>query len=109
MGYIERKKLYTELENIRKRPLITYVTSIRPGCSAQMAQDVLPLIIKQINSMEDKDSIDLLIISNGGDPIVSWRIISLLREKFSKIAVLLPQATSIKYKLVFCVTSVFVI
>lgn len=90
MGYIQRKKLYSKLETLRKRPLITYVTSIRPGCSAQMAQDVLPLIIKQINSIDNSDSIDLLIISNGGDPIVSWRIISLLREKFSNVSVLIP-------------------
>ena len=90
MSYINRKKLYEDLENIRKRPIITYVTSIRPGCSAQMAQDVLPLFIKQINALDESDSIDLLIISNGGDPIVSWRIISLLREKFSKVSVLIP-------------------
>ena len=90
MSYISRKELYKELEKIRKRPLITYVTSIRPGCSAQMAQDVLPLFIKQINSIENTDAIDLLIISNGGDPIVSWRIISLLREKFKKVSVLIP-------------------
>lgn len=51
MSYITRKKLYQELEKIRKRPLISYVTSIRPGCSAQMAQDVLPMIIKQINKI----------------------------------------------------------
>ena len=61
MGYIERKKLYKELETIRKRPLITYVTSIRPGCSAQMAQDVLQLFIKQIKSMNESDSIDFLL------------------------------------------------
>ena len=91
MSYIARKKLYQELEKIRKHPIISYVTSIRPGCSAQMAQDVLPMIIKQINKIETtSDSIDLLILSNGGDPIVSWRIISLLREKFKHISVLIP-------------------
>ncbi len=91
MSYTSRKKIYQELEKIRKRPIISYVTSIRPGCSAQMAQDVLPMIVKQINKIEtSSDSIDLLILSNGGDPIVSWRIISLLREKFKHISVLIP-------------------
>ena len=33
---------------------------------------------------------DLLLVSNGGDPVVSWRIISLLRERFKKVGVLLP-------------------
>ena len=91
MSYQTRKKLYSELEKIRKRPLICYVTSIRQGCSGQMTQDVLPMIIKQINKIDtSNDSVDFLIISNGGDPIVSWRIISLLREKFKKISILIP-------------------
>ena len=51
MSYISRKNIYQELEKIRKRPIISYVTSIRPGCSAQMAQDVLPMIVKQINKI----------------------------------------------------------
>ena len=90
MSYTSRKELYAELESIRKRPLISYVTSIRNGCSAQMAPDVLPIFIKQINSIKKSEGVDLLILSNGGDAIVSWRIISLLREKFNKISVLVP-------------------
>ena len=91
MSYIDRKVLYKELEEERGKPLITYVTSIRNGCSAKMEQDALPEIIRQINSIDSKNKeIDLLILSNGGDPIVSWRIISLLREKFEKISVLIP-------------------
>lgn len=91
MSYQDRLNLYKKLSTERNRPLICYVTSIRPGCSAQMEQDVLPLFIKQINSISDEStSIDLLVLSNGGDPIVSWRIISLLREKFNNISVLIP-------------------
>ncbi len=91
MAYIERKELYKKLEVKRKRPLITYVTSIRPGCSAQMAQDVLPEFIKQINTIsKEYKKIDLLVLSNGGDPIVSWRIITLLRKKFDKVSILIP-------------------
>lgn len=91
MSYITRKKLYKELEEKRKKPLITYVTSIRPGCSAEMSQDVIPQFIKQMNKIDSsKKEVDLLILSNGGDPIVSWRIISLLREKFDKVSILIP-------------------
>jgi len=91
MSYIDRKELYKKLEEKRKRPLLVYVTSIRPGCSAQMAQDVLPEFIKQINTIDKAvKEIDLLVLSNGGDPIVSWRIITLLREKFDKVSILIP-------------------
>ena len=90
MSYATRKILYEKIEKIRKRPLIAYVTSIRLGSQVQMAIDALPYLIKQINSIKDTDSIDLLIISNGGDPVVSWRIISILREKFKKVSILVP-------------------
>ena len=90
MSYIERKNIYEKIERIRKRPLIAYVTSIRPGQNVQMATDIIPFFIKQINQIQDADSIDILILSNGGDPIVSWRIISILREKFKHVGVLVP-------------------
>lgn len=89
--YRERKKLLEEIEAIRKRPLITYVTSIRPNMGAMMASDAISSVIEQIETIpKDKNEVDFLIISNGGDPIVSLRIISLLRERFKKVAVLLP-------------------
>ena len=89
--YKDRKDLYKLVELKRKRPLITYVTSIRQGCEGQMAQDVIPEFINQLNKIDKKEKkIDLLIISNGGDPIVPWRIISMLRERFDEISVLIP-------------------
>lgn len=89
--YNSRKQIYLEIEKIRKRPLITYVTTIRQGINVQMAADVIPEIIKQINLIDEKnEEVDFLILSNGGDPIVAYRIISLLREKFEKINVIVP-------------------
>jgi ClpP class serine protease len=32
------------------------------------------------------------VVSNGGDPIVAWRAITLLRERVEQIGVLVPQA-----------------
>lgn len=91
MSYMIRKSLYKKLENIRKRPLITYVTSIRSKMSACMASDAIRPIIDQINLIpKSEKKIDFLIVSNGGDAITSLRIISLLRERFESISVLLP-------------------
>lgn len=91
MSYATRKALFEQIENLRGRPLIAYVTSIRPNLSGQMAGDSIDHIIAQIQQISsDKREIDFLIISNGGDPITALRIISLLRERFDKISVLLP-------------------
>ncbi len=91
MGHQRRIKLYNELEEIRKRPLVSYVTSIRPNMSGQMAGDAIDPIIEQIRIIPDScKELDFLIISNGGDPITALRIISILRERFEKITVMVP-------------------
>lgn len=91
MSYSERKTLLEKITNIRRRPLITYVTSIRPNMSCSMAGDAISQIIEQVMLIpKEEKNIDLLIISNGGDPITSLRIVSLLRERFDSISVLLP-------------------
>ena len=91
MSYKDRVKLFEKIEKNRKRPLISYFNSYRHNASARMASDVIPEFAKQLNEIKDdvKD-IDILIVSRGGDPTVSWRIISILRERFDNIGVLLP-------------------
>lgn len=91
MSYGTRKELLRRISEKRNRPLITYVTSIRPNMSCNMAGDAIIPIIEQIDLIsETAKEVDFLIISNGGDPITSLRIMSLLRERFDNISVLLP-------------------
>ena len=91
MGYTERKRLFDKIVQKRQRPLLTYVTSIRPGMGSQMAGDSIRPIIDQLELIPKKEKcIDFLIISNGGYPITSLRIMGLLRERFEKVSVLLP-------------------
>lgn len=93
MGLAERRRLYTELEQARGRPLITYVTSPRPGQQAMMAADAIPEVLDQLSSLPtDTTKIDVLIVSNGGDPTVAWRMMSLLRDRLQQVSVLVPQA-----------------
>lgn len=93
MPYTNRVDLYQQIEDQLKRPLIVYVTSLRHNAGGKMASDVIAEFIRQIYSIEKTESkIAILLVSNGGDPTVAWRIISLLRERFSDIVVLLPFA-----------------
>lgn len=91
MAYSERKKILDKIEQLRGRPLIAYVTSLRQNLNAQMSSDVIHEVTKQLLAIpkEAKD-LDFLIVSHGGDALVSWRVISLLREQFTKVAALVP-------------------
>ena len=91
MSYQTRLELYKRLEDIRKKPILTYVTSIRANVPSQMSSDAIPQIIEQVNSIPPgQNDVDFLIISNGGDPIAAQRIISILRERFKKVSVIVP-------------------
>ena len=93
MSLAERIELYRRVEELRSHPLLVFVTSSRPNAPGLMASDAIPEFLDQMSALTvESDSIDLLIVSNGGDPTVAWRIMSLLRERFKKVSVLIPQA-----------------
>ena len=96
MPYLDRLKIYKRIQEERERPLLVYMTSNRHGASASMASDVVPPFLDQLEELNANsgklDAIDFLIVSNGGDPTVAWRLMSLLRERYSSVAALVPQA-----------------
>jgi Periplasmic serine proteases (ClpP class) len=58
-----------------------------------MGFDVIPEFCEQISRIPKKETkVDILVVSQGGDPIVPWRIIGLLRERFDEIGVIIPYA-----------------
>ena len=91
MGLNERIELYRQIEAHRNRPLIVYVTSHRSGAQGSMAGDVIPEFIDQLQKLpEGTTQLDILIESSGGDALVPWRVISLIREKFKQVSALVP-------------------
>jgi hypothetical protein len=73
--------------------VISYVTSTRAGCEVQMGMDTIPIFyehLRRIRTPRDETKIDLLIHSNGGDGVVPWRLVTLLREFCGHLAVLVP-------------------
>lgn len=93
MGLAERHLMYQELETRRGRPLLVYVTSNRLNAGGAIASDSVPEVLQQLQLLpHDTKEIDFLIVSDGGDPTVAWRIVSLIRERVQRLTVLVPQA-----------------
>ena len=58
-----------------------------------MAKDAVPELLDQLQALEPStEALDLLLVSDGGDPTVAWSIVSLIRERVKEFAVLVPQA-----------------
>lgn len=91
MGLSERIELYRTLEAKRKRPVIAFVTSTRPNAEGRIAGDAVHEFEMQLQALPaDTEALDLLIVSNGGDPTVAWRVVSLIRERVKQFSVLVP-------------------
>ena len=91
---MERKQLIQILEGNRKSRVITYITSDRPGpVNARVAPDIIPLFSKQLRAIAPAGKvpkIDLFLYSAGGDTLVPWRLVSMIREYCDSFGVLVP-------------------
>jgi hypothetical protein len=85
-----RKELIRAIETERKSKVLTYVLSDRRGASAQVAEDAVRPMYDHLLNFGKQAKIDLFLFSIGGHLEVPWRIISMLREFSSDLAVLLP-------------------
>ena len=56
-----------------------------------MDADAIPELCDQLERLPKQvKGIDLLVVSDGGDPMVAWRAVTLLRERSDHLAVLVP-------------------
>ena len=88
---MEKKELIKKIEEQRKSKVITYITSDRQGpANARIAMDVVPIISKQLQKIGKTQNIDLFLYSSGGDTMVPWRLVSMIREYCDKFSVIIP-------------------
>lgn len=90
MNLKERCAKYSAIEDYRGRPLIVFATSTRPGAEARMSGDAVREFIDQIDSISDSNEVDVMVHSTGGDALTAWKLMSMLRERFKKVYVLVP-------------------
>src|SRR3989344_699545 len=88
---MDKKSLIAQIEGLRGSQVITYLTSDRPGpTNARVAMDVIPVISRQLREIRKTENIDLFLYSTGGDTMVPWRLVSMIREYCDKFSVLVP-------------------
>src|SRR3989339_1230935 len=88
---MDKKQLIQKIEELRGSRVITYLTSDRQGpVNARVAMDIIPIISKQLRTIGKTEKIDLFLYSTGGDTMVPWRAVSMIREYCDKFSVLIP-------------------
>lgn len=88
---MERIELIKKIESLRGSRVITYATSDRQGpVNARVAMDIIPIISSQLRKIGKTEKIDLVLYSSGGDTMVPWRLVSMIREYCDHFSVLIP-------------------
>lgn len=91
-----RLKCYTEIETLRGRPLIVYVSQALgalPGAPVSIDVNDIDGFTDLVNSIPaESKSIDVLIHSPGGSPDATERIVSILRNRFNEVHFLVPHS-----------------
>jgi hypothetical protein len=92
MAYADRIALLQEIEKMRDSKVICYLTSVRPNINAAMSDDAVREMFDHLLLLGERPvkQLDVFLSSNGGNGTVPWRMISLLREFATKVAVLIP-------------------
>lgn len=98
MIFEDRRKTYAAIEAARGRPLIVYATSTRlfvlgpqlMNYAGMMGADAVREFVDQMDTLGDAKEVDILVHSTGGDPLAAWKLMSMLRERFQKVFVLVP-------------------
>jgi hypothetical protein len=93
MAKAERTRIIKELQKRRGTYVISYVTSTRENLEVQMAMDSIRKIYEHLQLIDKPPKtydVDLFLHSNGGDGIVPWRLVTLIREYAKNFSVLVP-------------------
>jgi len=86
----KRDGLLQSIEESLKTKVISYLTGDRPGLATQIGADVIPRFRRHLEAIGEVESISLFLYTRGGDTNVPWRLVNLLREYCTKLAVLVP-------------------
>ena len=88
---MDKRELIKQIEKARNSRVVTYVTSDRSGpINARVAMDIVPIISAQLRQIGKVPKIDLFLYSAGGDTMVPWRLVSMIREYCDTFSVLIP-------------------
>jgi hypothetical protein len=88
---MSKQELIKQIEEKRNSKVITYLTSDRQGpINAHIAMDIIPVVSRQLRTIGKVKKIDLFLYSSGGDTMVPWRLVSMIREYCDEFSVLIP-------------------
>jgi len=87
-----RRDIIQEIEKLRKSTVICYLTTLRPGVQGAIGDDQVRVMFDHLGLLKKRpiENLDLFLVSNGGNGVIPWRLVSLFREFAKNFRVLIP-------------------
>jgi hypothetical protein len=87
-----RAQIIAEIEKLRDSSVICFLTSLRPGVIGVISEDQVRVLFDHVLRLPKRpvEKLDLFLVSNGGNSVVPWRLVSLFREYSKTFRVLIP-------------------
>jgi len=91
-GIGKRAELIEQLESVCGSTVICLLTSLRQGVQGAIGDDQVRVIFDHLLNVKKRPipRLDLFLVSNGGNGVVPWRLVSLFREFSKEFRVLIP-------------------
>jgi len=86
----ERKELIKQLETKLNTKILAVVTGDRQGMETRIAPDILSLVSEHLALIKPTDNLALFLYTPGGETIVGWGLVNLLRQYCKRFSVLVP-------------------
>jgi hypothetical protein len=88
----KRQDLINKIEQLRNSRVVCFLTTLRPNVPGQIADDQVRVIFDHLLKIKERPipRLDLFLVSNGGNSVIPWRLVSLFREFAKQFCVLVP-------------------
>jgi len=87
---LSRLELIKQIEKERSSAMICYITGDRDKFSTKIGDDVIPILFRHLELIGNRENIDLLLYTRGGDMVVPIRIVKIIRSFCRKFSILIP-------------------
>lgn len=88
--YVDRKRLYSELENFRESKVIAYITGDRPGLETKVHPEVYDFFVNHLDRIGIVPKISLYLYTRGGVTLAAWSIVNLIKQFCEQFEVIIP-------------------
>ena len=87
---LSRLELIKQIEKERKSAVICYITGDKNQFSTKIGDDVIPILFRHLELIGNRNNIDLLLYTRGGDMVTPIRIVKIIRSFCKKFSILIP-------------------